>query len=360
MSIKEHSCGWLYGRLVDKKEHSPLQAQIILTYRCNLDCLHCYCKGSEDRERELSTRQWKKILSSLRRQGCLRVILTGGEPLIRKDFLELYSFAKRQGLLATIFTNATSFTREVVKHLTKSPPYSIEVTLNGITRETYESITQVENSFSKAISNIKSLRREKINLIIKSNCLKENQGEIPQIKAFTEKLLGRPEENRYCFQYGPMIYPRLNGDKSPIEHRISFKELERLRRKDRDIWQEYQRGICSRIPALKRDKAFLYHCNSWIREFFIDPYGQLKFCIFSHKFNIDLSKEGFSKEAYRKIFPRIRRQRFKGDSKCRDCELRPFCYRCPAVAYIETGDEEAPIPYYCEMAKKTKALIKKG
>ncbi len=89
-----------------------------------------------------------------------------------------------------------------------------------------------------------------------------------------------------------------------------------------------------------------------MKQFLVNPYGKLKFCIFSDKFSVSLKTASF-KEGFYKVFPQLLKEQFKTDSKCKDCSLRPFCCYCPARAYLETGDEETPVPYYCELAKKT-------
>lgn len=331
-----------------------------LTYRCGLDCVHCYCKGSEDKKAELSVADWKKIIEEFYKEGAVFLTFTGGDPLIREDFLEIYSYAKAKGFLVTIFTNGQLFTKKIIDYLVKSPPVSIEITLNGITRDTYESITQIKGSFDKAVEAIKKLKENKLPVILKSNCLKQNKDEIADIKRWTEDLLGKPDKSkRYNFKYDPMIYPRLDGGRAPCEQRLSFGEIKELRRKDPDIWEEYQRGVRADFPDLKRDRKYLYRCNAWMSQFFIDPYGRLKFCMFTQKFSVDLKKISF-KEGFYKVFPKVLNETFKTDSKCKDCELRSICYHCPARAHLETGDEEAPVPYYCELAKamaKEKVLI---
>jgi radical SAM protein with 4Fe4S-binding SPASM domain len=346
--MKERTMGPLYGRLVNKKELFPLSGQLELTYRCNLNCVHCYCKGSEDKE--LTTKEWKNILDEIHKEGCLWLTFSGGDPLVREDFLEIYSYAVSKGFIITLFTNGYGLTKEIIDNLVKSPFYSIEITLNGISQDTYEAITQVQGSFSKVIENIKVLARKKFPLILKTNCLKTNKHQIGKIKRWTEKLLGKPEKDRYRFKYDPMIYPRLNGDKTPCKYRLSFEELEQAKKQDADIWKEYKRDLHADLPELKRDKDFLYHCNSWMNQFFINPYGRLKFCEFSEKYSIDLKTTPFKQGFYR--FPRqILNEKYKTISKCRDCSLRPLCYHCPARTYLETGNEEEPVPYYCQLAK---------
>ena len=78
----------------------PFSGSLALTHRCNLGCIHCYAREEHAEiagHSELSTGQWKKIIGEIKEAGCLYLLLTGGEPLLRDDFPEIYSFAKRTG-----------------------------------------------------------------------------------------------------------------------------------------------------------------------------------------------------------------------------------------------------------------------
>lgn len=359
--MKEQSSNDFYRQLKDKKGVFPFSGQIELTYRCSLNCIHCYCKDitqiQDTQKQELTTAELKRILDELQSEGCIWLIFTGGDPLIREDFLELYAYAKGKGFMITLFTNALGFTKKIIDYLVKSPPYSIEITLNGITKDTYEAITQVEGSFLKAMKTVKLLAEKKLPLILKTNCLKQNKHQIAKIKSFAEKILGKPQGDRHRFKYDPMIYPRFNGDRTPAKFRLSFKELLEARRQDTDIYQEYRKDLQGVLPPLKREASFLYQCNSWKGYFFINPYGRLKFCIMSEKYSVDLRTTSF-KEGFYELFPKVLKERFKTNSKCQNCRLRPICEWCPAKAYLETGDEEAPVPYYCRLAEETVKQIK--
>ncbi len=375
--MKEQSYDKFTGKLKNAiKRRQPINGQIELTYRCNLNCVHCYCKGSEEKgaaskeglaeqaclkphtgDRELTTREWKKILDEIHGEGCLWLCFTGGDPLIRDDFLELYAYAKDKGFIITIFTNGLLLRGKIIDYLEKSPPESIEITLNGITEAVYEGITRVKGSFGQVMRAIEELADKNLPLVLKSNCLKQNKNEIGKIKAFTDELLGKSVSRskagkKWRFKYDPMIYARLNRDITPCNYRLSPEELLRVKRSEPDLLKEYERGLCGKIPVLERDKDFLYHCNAWMNQFFIDPYGRLKFCTFSDKFSVDLRDQTF-REGFYKIFPQLLQERFKTDSRCRDCSLRTVCHHCPARAYLETGDEEAPVSYFCELAKVT-------
>lgn len=335
-----------------KNKQVPLIGQIELTYRCNLNCSHCYSKNiipDKDSRKELSTKEWKRLIMEFKSEGCLWLTFTGGEPLLRSDFLELYLFAKSKGFIVTIFTNGTMFTDEIINLLKKHPPFSIEITLNSIRKSTYEKITQVKGYHLNLMENIRKLTKNKLPLIIKTNCLKENMGEIKEIKEFVERNINQTKAG-YRFQYDPMIYPKLDGSLSPCKHRLSSEELLKLKKSDKDIWDEYLQNLHRGMPGLFRDEEYLYQCDSWQNHFFVNAFGRLKFCEFTDKFSKDLKACSF-RSSFNSMIPKLIKSKFKTNSKCKECIYRPVCYFCPSRAQLETGYEEAPVNYFCKMAK---------
>ncbi|MEA3325747.1 MAG: radical SAM protein [Chloroflexota bacterium] len=127
---------------------------IELTERCNNDCIH-YCINlpagdQEARTREMSTEQVKAILSEAADLGCMQVRFTGGEPLMRSDFKELYSFARHLGLMVLIFTNARLITSHLVDLLTSIPPLvKMEVTVYGMHKASYEAVSRAPGSYEQ-------------------------------------------------------------------------------------------------------------------------------------------------------------------------------------------------------------------
>ena len=105
-----------------------------LTERWDNNCIHCYINLPADdvaaKEKELSTSEVKGILEEAASLGCLTVRFTGGEPLLREDFEEIYVFTRKLGLKVLLFTSATLITPEVAQLLARIPPLKkIEVTV---------------------------------------------------------------------------------------------------------------------------------------------------------------------------------------------------------------------------------------
>lgn len=324
-------------------------AQIELTYRCNLKCPHCYCPTYKDDAGELTTAEIFTLLDALKERGYLWLTLTGGEPLLRKDFSQIYLYAKSLGFLVGIFTNGQLLTEGVVGLFKESPPYSIEVTLNAISEGTYRAVTGSGASLRRVMDNIASLAAAGLPVIIKTNLLKSNADEAVRIKRWADGVLARSASG-YRFTYDPHVYPRLDGDAGPVGLRLSCEEIERVIGQDEEMLLEHREEICKELPDPIPETCRLYHCDTSARQLFITPSGRMKFCHFSEKLSVDV-KGGFPKTDISTLFSKLSEETFKPASRCAGCELRRLCQWCPAKALLETGSEEAAVPYYCETAR---------
>ena len=130
----------------------PFSGSIDLTHRCNLDCVHCYLGPRAERRTgaaEMSTGRILSLLDEITDAECLNLLITGGDPLIREDFPVIYSHAKKNGLLVTIFTNGTLLTDRVLDLFVDLPPLEVEISIYGATAPTYEKITRVPGSYER-------------------------------------------------------------------------------------------------------------------------------------------------------------------------------------------------------------------
>src|SRR6185503_239215 len=103
---------------------------------------------------ELTLDEHRRILDQMAAAGCLWLLYTGGEILARRDFLDIYTHAKRNGFLITLFTNGTMITEKVADYLAEWRPFSVEITVYGRTRATYERLTGVPGSYDKCMRGI--------------------------------------------------------------------------------------------------------------------------------------------------------------------------------------------------------------
>lgn len=345
--MKEVSYSDFVEGLQGLKKRAPLYGQIELTYRCPCDCAHCY--RANQPEEELDSSFWKGVIDQVYALGGIELTFTGGDPLVYSDFLEVYRYARNKGFLINIFTSGCDIGEKILTHLEKEPPLSIEITLNSLDRDNYERITGTEGFFDKMMRNVREIKERGLPLVLKCNGLKENKDEILKIKKFTEGLLGKGK-----FKFDSFIFPGLNGEDEPKSHRLGPEEIAEIEDSDSDM-------IVQRQEELNHQSCWfnlggLYHCNSWFNHYFINPQGVLQFCHLTKECSSDLKKEAF-KDGFDR-FPEVLKLKYKTDSKCVNCELKERCYKCPARAFLETGDAESPVEYYCELAKARKDGIR--
>ncbi|UCC95667.1 MAG: radical SAM protein [Candidatus Omnitrophota bacterium] len=334
-------------------DHSkePIAVQMELTYRCPLHCVHCYsgCYNNlEYAKKELATKDVKILMDKLYNAGCLWCAFTGGDPMARDDFLELYEYAKQKGFILTLMTNLVALTDEILEKMIEEPPFSIAMTLNGATRETYEKISQVKGSFKIVMSNIDKVLKAKLPLKIKTLLSRNNIHEIDRIKAFVESkgLKFYPTAN---------IYARLNGDTTPCQYRLP---IERFIANGIDGEDECGNVVDHKLQTKKfklQNRFFRCAIGNW--QWHIDPYGELNICSFVREPAYSLLS-GDAIEGITELADYIKNKRFSRHSECESCEIWYRCYSCPGKAKLEVGDEEAPVPYFCKLAKRQTKTIK--
>jgi len=115
---------FLYQKAAHNK--TPLSGTFELTPRCNMNCRMCYIRMSEEemraRGREFTAEEWIEMGKICAKEGMLFLLLTGGEPFLRKDFRQIYTELKKLGLLISINSNATMIDEETVEWLEKRSP----------------------------------------------------------------------------------------------------------------------------------------------------------------------------------------------------------------------------------------------
>jgi radical SAM protein with 4Fe4S-binding SPASM domain len=347
-SIPEISLGELLGEMRAEERRLPVEGTLETTYRCNLNCVHCYVNepaGSrEARDRELSLTRLKALVDEIVEAGCLNMLLTGGEVLVRPDFPELYLYAIHKGLRITVFTNGVLVTEAVADLFDRYRPLMVEVSLYGATRETYERITRVPGSYAKCLRGIERLRSRGIPLKLKTMAMTWNVDEIDAMRELAGQL-------GLEFKHDGLLNPRVdcganrNGELQLRPEQVVALDLRdpgRARRLREACEEALQPG------AEVTGGEFVYTCGAGRNSFTVDPYGQLQMCQLSRRASFDLRESSFA-AGWNDYFPKLRERRWQSNSVCRSCSLISLCGSCPGAAELETGDPEAAVTQFCEI-----------
>ncbi len=321
------------------EERYPLTGMFEVTPYCNLKCVHCYVTHCRYQEKLLSLAEIRDIFDKVVARGCLWMQLTGGEPLLRPDFLDIYSYAKKKGLVVTILTNGTLITPAIADYLYEWKPRAVEISLYGATRETYEKVTGVAGSYEKCIRGIELLAERRIPLRLKTMALTINRHEIGQMKQYADSL-------GLNFRFDASIGPRLDGGLEPCDYRLTPEEVVELDIQFPEHVQQWNERCQGYSGLIVRDS--LYLCGAGRYSYFIDPFGRLTPCLMARSQSYDLRRSTFD-EGWDRFLADIREQKAMSGSKCSGCGLQLMCDRCPPLSELETGDQNKEVAWMCRL-----------
>jgi radical SAM protein with 4Fe4S-binding SPASM domain len=239
---------------------------------------------------------------------------------------------------------------EVADYLAEWPPRKVEVTLYGVTRETFEKVTRVAGSYDKCMRGIGLLMERDLPIYLKTTVTKLNVHELWDTKAYVE---GLGLEHRF----DAMLIPRFDGSKGPCEVRLRPEELVQLDMADGDRWRALCRMGEDLWGAVRGDDVYV--CGAGERSFHIDPYGHLSLCTISRGHTYDL-RQGSFREGWAEFIPGVRSLKTEEVVPCRTCPAIALCGQCPAWSYLEHRDLETPAEYVCAVGRARAEALGKG
>jgi radical SAM protein with 4Fe4S-binding SPASM domain len=337
-------------------ERVPLQVSIEVTRRCPLECLHCYNNlpmGDMDaKRRELSKEEHFRMLDELVEMGCFWILYTGGEIFARKDFLEIYTYAKKKGFLITLFTNGTIINEQIADYLAEWPPFAIEITLYGRTRETYEALTAIPGSYDRCMRGIKLLKERRLPLKLKTVATSINKHEVVAMRQFAEEELG------VDFKMDGQINPRIDCSQSPLAVRLTPEEVVALDMSVPKGASEYRKLVGRELESASNPSLdeTLYSCGGGISGFAVNAYGELGICVISQQETFSIRDVGV-RQVWEGALLGLRMRKRTRLTKCTQCRIQSLCGMCPANGELENGDRESPVEFLCQVAHLRAAAI---
>jgi AdoMet-dependent heme synthase len=160
-----------------------------VTTQCNLNCIHCYAGSMATKQTELTTKEGKKLLDQIAAVDKFRmIVITGGEPLLRKDIFELIEHAGKLGFKIVFSTNGTLLTPDTAKDLARLGVANFSISLDGHTSQCHEAIRREPGCFQSAINGIKAAGKSGVCTQINFTAMKQNLAELPGLIDLAESL----------------------------------------------------------------------------------------------------------------------------------------------------------------------------
>jgi radical SAM protein with 4Fe4S-binding SPASM domain len=298
-----------------------------------------------DLKKEMTTDQIKGILDEFAEQGVLWLLLTGGEPLVRPDFEEIYIYAKKKGFFVIVFSNGTLIDERIIELFKKYQPFLVEITMHSMNEEVFEQITQIKGSFKKTMRGIKLLHDSDIKFKLKTVAMRQNKNDIQGVKEYCDSLGVK-------HTFDPHIQPKVTQEADPLGARLSAEEIVELDSSTENLVRAWK-GLYERTIQNPPNVVFL--CGAGARTFYVNAEGKMSPCTMTRYHSYDLLNGTFD-EAWHDFIPKVVCREPSSDYKCGKCRLMSICGRCPGWSYLEAKDEEASIDFLCELG----ALRKKA
>ncbi len=347
-----------------------------ITRRCNLHCVHC--RSSSELEvkdhPDFSLQEAYRILDDISSFAKPVVVLSGGEPLLRKDVFDIADYGTSKGLRMCLATNGTLVTKEICQNIKDSGIKMVSISLDGSTASVHDDFRQQPGAFEGSINAAKLFKEHDIPFLINSSFTKRNQEEIPKVYELA-KSLGATAW--YLF----MIVPTGRGEEimseliSPEDYEEILKWHYQMEKNEQDmlvrptcaphyyrirLQLEKQEGTKIKKRSLKFSTGGSKGCLAGQLICLLDVDGNVLPCSYFPMAGGNI-KEQPMKEIWEKskLFNELRDfSLYKG--RCGACEYINVCGGCRARAYAVYGDYLAEEPFCSYKPKRWKSKEEKN
>jgi radical SAM protein with 4Fe4S-binding SPASM domain len=352
-----------------------------LTYRCNLACEHCYLDaggtpqvGTEnfaDRS-ELGTEECFRVIDEIAAFApeCV-TILTGGEPLLRRDILEIVRRASERGLWVVVGTNGVRITENVARRLADAGARGLSLSLDALDPDRHDRFRKVRGAWQNTVDGAEILNRTKLPFIVQTTAGSHNRGELDEIADFAHDRLAAKVWNLYFLV--PTGRGQFVSDITPAQYDEVLASLYRIQRKyDRRMLVNAKcaphyiktvlenagvpsdpismdAGSATGPPWAGSSPIRTYSggaggCPAGTHYMGIRPNGDVTPCPYLPVFAGTLRSASLADLwTSSDLFAGIRRRTSLG-GRCGECEMNGHCGGCRARAYGMTGDLMAEDP----------------
>jgi radical SAM protein with 4Fe4S-binding SPASM domain len=314
----------------------PLSVHFDLTWCCNERCIHWYL--DHDDHGEVTTAEVKGILDQLAAAGTFFLILSGGEPVMRKDFFEIVEYARRLMFAVKIKTNAILIGEQEAARLRELAIDSVQISIYSHRPQVHDAITKVRGSLERSVRAIRFLKEQGLKVIVAGVLMRQNLGDHKGVQRLAEEL-------GVGFQLDPTITPKFDGDTSILDLRIPESALPELFR-DSTLVDDVDEFCATTAPDTSDLEAL--PCSAGHTAAYISPYADVYPCV-----QFPLPTGSLRRQTFLDIWRgsealnEVRGIRVSDLHTCGSCGNVASCTRCPGLAYME-GDMRGPSSADCD------------
>lgn len=315
----------------------PISAHMDITYRCNERCEHCYL-DHEDKG-EMTTAEIKSILDQLAEIGVFFLVISGGEPLLRKDFFEIIRYARKKLFNVKLKTNAILIGDGEARMLRELGVEEVQISVYSHRPEVHDRVTKVRGSLERTVAAIRRLRDAGLKVAIANVLMQRNFEDYTGVQKLAADL-------RVSYQLDPTITPMMDGGTGVLNLRVSGDALLPVFT-DATIVNDVDE-FCAIPEAPGDDILDGVPCSAGHSSCYITPYADVFPCV-----QFPLPSGNLRRQSFKEIWfesPQLKEVRSiltRDLHTCTSCSNVATCSRCPGLAYME-GDMRGPSSADCD------------
>jgi MoaA/NifB/PqqE/SkfB family radical SAM enzyme len=335
----------------------PLEGAIDITYRCNNNCRHCWLREDDpaaNEDKEISFEQIKRVATEAAKLGCRSWSISGGEPMLRADFSEIFDLLTGNSAGYSLNTNGTLITPAIARLMKRKG--SKMVALYGATADVHDKITRRPGSFEELMRGFAYLKEAGAGFTVQLIPMRDNYHQFKEMVALAESLSKHYRIGAAwlysCVSLDPQRRQEIFSQRLPPK---TVVDLDQPDISFAEALAEDMGPVCAQQDA---GRYFYSMCISTRNNFHIDAYAGLSFCCFikDPQLRYDLKKGNFP-DAWENFIPSLRskipvNQEYKDN--CGSCAMREDCRWCPVYGYLEHGRHSAKVDYLCKVSAEAR------
>jgi radical SAM protein with 4Fe4S-binding SPASM domain len=330
-------------------QYKPALVSWNLTKRCNLRCPHCYMEAEPQAaaENELTTAECLSLVDEMKALGTEMIILTGGEPLLRRDIYDIAHYASSRGLWVVMGTNGVLITDKVAQKMVECGVKGVAISIDSMDPQKHNSFRGGPNAWELSVRGLDICRANGLQVLVQSTVMAMNYDEIPQLMEFSR------EKGAFSFNLYFLVQTgrgQQMNDLSPVQSEAMLSYLV-------DV-QDQHRPMLVRSKCAPNFKQISYQkgmgglesggCMAGTQYCRIMPEGDVTPCPY-----MTVVAGNVRRQSFREIWetsPVLQQLRdvkqLKG--RCGQCEFNELCGGCRCRAYAAFGDylQEDPACMY--------------
>jgi radical SAM protein with 4Fe4S-binding SPASM domain len=329
--------------------------QIELSSRCNERCVHCYIPH-ERKNTDIDPALFSGIIEQCRELGILNLTLSGGEPMIHRNFPDFLRQLRDYDFSVAILSNLTLLDDEILSALKSNPNCRVQVSLYSMKPEVHDSITMLPGSFDKTYNAVIKLIENNVRVYISCPTMKQN-------KACYSDVLKWAQGHNVQALTDYIMMARYDHTKDNLDNRLSLDDIEKIIKLVMSNNEEYSNDILSDdfYERINRNRADDSLCGAGISSMCMDAKGNCYPCPGWQEFKVGSTKESSLKEIWTNS-PRINYLRnlcVKDFHKCNSCPDFAFCSPC-MVRNANENPEADPLKindHFCKVAALNRKIV---